>query len=239
MIFVNEDQACNNGVYVIECVINNKKYVGSTFRKDEKGFKKRFNSYTKHPTTYYNKKLANAFKKYGYTNFIFKVIEIVNTSITDCRKKEEYYIAYYNSINNGYNIKAQAIGGNGGANKGKKYPTPSKELIKKRGDGVSKAMKGKKKSPEHRLAISLARLQPNYWGKKYAFLKNILTNEILMFRSRMDAAHAFNCGVSQVRSLLSGRSKILSKTFVKCTDEEIKVFLSQNCDSLELSKIRY
>ena len=239
MIFINEEQSCNNGVYVIECIINNKKYVGSTFRKDQKGFKKRFDSYTKHVTTYYNKKLRSAFKKYGQENFIFKVIEVVNTSIFDCRKKEEYYIAYYDSINSGYNIKAHGTGGNGGANKGKKYPTPSEELIRKRGDGVSKAMRGKKKSPEHCLAISLARIQPDYWGKKYSFFKNILTNKILMFRSRTDAANAFGCCVAQIWSLLTGKSKILGNTFVKCTDEEIKVFLSQNCNSLKLSEMRY
>lgn len=182
MKFINENQSKNNGVYAIENIINNKKYIGTTFRKDQNGFKIRFKCYSKHSSTYYNKKLTSAIKKYGIHNFIFKIVEIVNTSIVDCRLKEEYYIALYDTVNVGYNIKVQGTGGNGGANKGKKYPKPTRETILRRANACSNSKKGIKFSEAHKLAIKQSRLVDDYWGKKYVFLKNIITKEITMFR---------------------------------------------------------
>lgn len=239
MIFINEEQRFNNGVYVIENVINNKKYVGSTFTKDQKGFKKRFDSYTKQVNSYYNKKLTNALKKYGRENFIFRIVEIVNTSLIECRSREEYYIEFFDTVNSGYNMKVQGVGGNGGANKGKKYPKPSKEVVLRRAIGCSKAKKGMKFSESHKLAIKNARLIPDYWGKKYVFIKNIHTNDVLMFRSRTEAGQTLNRCMTQIWSLLNGKSKLLCDTFVKCTDEEIREFLAENYDLLDFSKIRY
>lgn len=239
MIFINEEQKFNNGVYIIENVINNKKYVGSTFTKDQKGFKKRFDSYTKHATTYYNKKLTKAFEKYGQESFIFKIVEVVNTSIVECRAREEYYITLFDTIDAGYNIKALGTGGNGGANKGKKYPKPSTEVVLRRAMGCSKTKKGMKFSESHKLAIKNARLIPDYWGKKYVFIKNIHTNKVLMFRSRTEASQVLNRSITQIWSLLNEKSKLLGNTFVKCTEEEIRKFLVENHNSLDILKIRY
>jgi len=47
-----------------------------------------------------SKILYNAFKKYGVKNFTFEVIDYGK----NYNELEKYYIEYYNSINNGYNI---------------------------------------------------------------------------------------------------------------------------------------
>ena len=135
---------------------------------------------------------------------------------------------HFDTIKKGYNIKAQAVGGNGGANLGKKYPQPSKETIKLRGEGVSRVMKGKKKSPEHCLAISQARNGPDYWGNRQVFLKNKHTQKIISFNSRINASKYVKCSIDSLWRLLTGKTPVLLKTYVKCTDEEIKTWKQKN-----------
>jgi group I intron endonuclease len=214
MQFINENYRYNNGVYQIKNLLNNKIYIGSTFRKCGKGFWVRYNQYVKHKQTYFNKKLLNAINKYGLENFIFEVLEVVNTSVKDCRIKEEFYIKKFNAIKNGYNIKLQGTGGNGGANLGKRYPRPSKELIKRRGIGVSKAMKGIKKSLEHCLAISKAKkgCKPSHSLKVKLF--DTQTGNILQFNSATEASRALGCTIDPVCSLMNNKSKILLKRYV-------------------------
>lgn len=214
MQFINENYRYNNGVYQIKNLLNKKIYIGSTFRKCGKGFWIRFNQYTKSKNTYYNKKLTNAFNKYGMQNFAFEVLEVINTNINDCRKKEEFYIQKFNTIKNGYNIKLQGTGGNGGANLGKKYPKPSKALVRRRGKGVSKAMKGVKKSPEHCLAISKAKkgCKPSHSLK--IELLDTLTGNILQFNSATEASEALGCTIQPICCLVNKQSKILLKRYI-------------------------
>ena len=213
MQFINENYRYNNGVYQIKNLLSNKVYIGSTFRKCGKGFWVRFNQYAKHKHTYYNKKLTNAFNKYGVQNFVFEVLEVINTSVNDCRKREEFYIQKFNTIKNGYNIKLQGTGGNGGANLGKKYPKPSKALVKRRGEGVSKAMKGVKKSPEHCLAISKAKkgCKPSHSLK--IKLLDTVTGNILYYNSATEASKALGCTIDPICSLVKNKSKILLKRY--------------------------
>jgi len=213
MQFINENYRHNNGVYQIKNLLNNKIYIGSTFRKCGKGLWVRFNQYAKHKHTYYNKKLTNAFNKYGVQNFVFEVLEVINTSINDCRKREEFYIQKLNTIKNGYNIKLQGTGGNGGANLGKKYPKPSKALVKRRASAISKARKGCTLAPEHCLAISKAKkgCKPSHSLKVELF--DTLSNKPISFNSATEASNNLNCSIQQVCSLVKGQSKLLLKRY--------------------------
>lgn len=211
----------HNGVYILENKINGKVYVGSAFWKNGGGLKRRYIQYANFKHTYFNKKLASAFNKYGKVNFIFKVVEIVDNDESACRKIEEEYIVKYNSINNGYNVKLQGVGGNGGANLGKKYPKPSKELIARRSAGISRAMKGKKKSLEHCIALSKAKSGINSKMNKPVYLTNIKTGEVIYFYSQIEAAKQLNCCIAQIWCLQTGRSKILQKIYKKTTPEEV------------------
>lgn len=57
----------------------------------------------------YNQVIHQAIRKYGIENFSFSVLEYCNREELDA--KEKYYIQFYQSIENGYNV---ALGGEGG-----------------------------------------------------------------------------------------------------------------------------
>lgn len=86
-------------IYKITNLINNKVYIGQTKQKFDKRIYQHKYSMKKHRTY-----LAKAFRKYGFENFLFEILEKCQKDILD--QKEEYYIAVYNSSdeNFGYNL---------------------------------------------------------------------------------------------------------------------------------------
>lgn len=94
-------------VYEIVNLKNNKKYIGIT-----NNVKRRFSRhlsalrYNKHV----NAKLQRAFNKYGELAFKFNIIEKTLCSSEELANKETYYIKYFDSFNNGYNL---SYGGEG------------------------------------------------------------------------------------------------------------------------------
>lgn len=89
-------QVC--GIYKIENLINAKKYIGQSidierrFREHKKPYK-RIN-----PT----KELYIAFNEFGIENFSFEIIEECSQELLN--EREKYWIEYYDSLNNGYNM---------------------------------------------------------------------------------------------------------------------------------------
>lgn len=84
-------------IYKITNIVNNKKYIGQT-----KDYKKRF---SQHKTSlrknkHCNPHLQKAWNKYGEKSFVFEVIEYTE----DYNDREQYWIKYYKSDINGYNI---------------------------------------------------------------------------------------------------------------------------------------
>lgn len=100
-------------IYFIINKINNKRYVGQTTnysrRRSEHFLKLKEN---RHP----NIKLQNAWNKYGENNFVTEKITYENLTKEELDEAEKYYIQYYNSKNNGYNM---TLGGTGGDTKSK------------------------------------------------------------------------------------------------------------------------
>lgn len=94
-----------SGIYVIENITNNKKYVGSAknFRKRWYVHKSALN-HNNHDNSY----LQKAWNKYGANNFKFIIIEEVLPE--NLIEKEQYYINYYDACNknNGYNLSPTA-----------------------------------------------------------------------------------------------------------------------------------
>lgn len=84
-------------VYMHKNKINNKVYIGITFRKPEDRWQKGWG---------YHKQLKffNAILKYGWDNFEHIILEEQIENEEEALKKETYYIKKYNSIQNGYNI---------------------------------------------------------------------------------------------------------------------------------------
>ena len=157
-------------IYEIKNIINQHRYIGQTKnfytrkRKHMNDLKK-----NKHKNDY----LQNAWNKYGEKNFEFNIIEICD--ILDLDEKEIYWINYFNSFHNGYNL---CEGGNGQicrelseyskskiskANKGKfagnKSPRYNQKLSKEERENLSKKMKEKKwineKNPNSKKVIEL------------------------------------------------------------------------------------
>lgn len=97
--------------------INGKCYIGKTCCDPEKRWKLG-SGYRRHIKFY------NAILKYGWDNFTHEILE---TNLTDeeAKKREIYYIQFYDSFKNGYNA---TLGGDGGV--GHSY-TPTEETRQK------------------------------------------------------------------------------------------------------------
>ena len=101
------------GIYKITNTLNNKSYISKSSMIEER--------WEYHKKNYENPKewdktLYQAFRKYGLENFTFEVIEEMPALIYDklANNREEYWIIYYNSLEEGYN---ETSGGDGGYNK--------------------------------------------------------------------------------------------------------------------------
>ena len=87
------------GIYKITNKINNHCYIGQSVNIEHR-FQEHKKPYNwKREST---KALYQAFQKYGLNNFTFEIIEECNEKQLD--EKEQYWIQYYNSYKNGYNM---------------------------------------------------------------------------------------------------------------------------------------
>ena len=100
-------------IYFIINKITGERYVGQTTN-----FVRRKNEHLSQlkDKTHINKKLQNAWDKYGENNFIVEKIQYDNISKEELNNEEIKYIKQYDSYNNGYNL---TIGGDGGNTRSK------------------------------------------------------------------------------------------------------------------------
>lgn len=136
-------------IYCATNLLNSKKYVGQTVQVMEKRKRQHLGDAKKG----FKNPFYNAIRKYGEENFTWEILCTAD-DIEELNAREEYFIAAYGTLaykGKGYNLMA------GGGNK--RHSGTSKQRI-------SKALKGKKRSPEHCTKISEAR-KGKYTGEKH------------------------------------------------------------------------
>lgn len=116
-------------IYCYHCIPTGKKYIGQTLYEERRKRDHLNQSYI------FDRKFYRAVKKYGWNNFIYGIIETVDDKQLDDR--EMYFIDFYDTYKNGYNM---TIGG--GGRRGYNLSEETKQKI-------SNSNKGKKFSEKH------------------------------------------------------------------------------------------
>ena len=86
-------------IYKITNIQNNKVYIGQTIRPVEQRFHRHINDAL---NNILDTHFARAIRKYGKESFIIEVIDTANSQ-EELNQKEQYWIRFYNSVNEGYN----------------------------------------------------------------------------------------------------------------------------------------
>lgn len=155
----DELRTCKNIVYMIVNKINKKAYIGITSQT----FKKRYNEgFSNH----HNIHFRNAVKKYGVKNFDVVLLEKEVEDYEQLKKLETKHIKKYKTSDKRYGYN-QTLGGDGVL--GLKRSDESKKKM-------SKKMKGKIRSKEHRENLSKSKMGVNTLA--------VMTEEQLKERSR-------------------------------------------------------
>ena len=152
-------------IYKISNSINNKVYIGQTIRPIEERFKRHINDAT---NCILDTHFARAIRKYGKENFYIEEIDVASNQ-EELNLKEQYWIGYYDSIQNGYN-ETDALYKCGG-NTYKSKTEEEMQLISKK--------------------ISLTKLKGNNPNSKGVKCRNIDTKEELFFDSVTDCKDYF------------------------------------------------
>ncbi len=144
------------GIYRILNTITGKCYIGSSIN-----IKSRWGGHRASLKSGLSKniKLLRAWNKYGESAFDFSVIEIVIGDKEELYKKEQFWMDFYNSVENGYNI-CKAAGSVAGITRSKE--TRHKMSVAKIGkrptdetrEKISKTKTGRKHSEETKLKMS-------------------------------------------------------------------------------------
>jgi group I intron endonuclease len=155
------------GIYKIECMPTNKKYIGSA-----KNAKNRFrlHKYKLRNGKHGNPHLQNAWRKYGSLKFDFKII-------FDCPNKnllfwEKYWIKKHEALKNGFNIndptRPNVLSGKEhpfyGVT-GEDHPAYGRKHTEEEIKRMSESLEGRELSKEHRENISEAMKGKEPWNK--------------------------------------------------------------------------
>lgn len=215
----------NGIVYRIFCTVNGKSYIGQTWKKLETRWKQ------------HNRlescciKLRNALIKYGKDRFVIATLTSGLRTQEDMNTAEKYWISYFNSIEDGYNIRE---GGRGGrlsedtreklrkASTGRKHSKEARAKISKARLGsiaseetkeiLSKAHLGHTVSEETKEKMSKAHL-----GQKK---KRIIDQNGIVYEGVSDAAKALGIKSCNISKTLHGRMKTCRGYVFKFVEQE-------------------
>jgi group I intron endonuclease len=146
-------------IYKVTNIVNGKMYIGQTVYDLKKRKGQHLYSVKSYKDNFY---FHRAIRKYGPDNFKWKIIhECDNINFLD--RFEIFYIGYYDTYNNGYNL---TLGGGGSV--GGKVSAETRHKLSIANSGKNNPMYGKKRSVEFKKKMSEAKKgkkNPNY-GKE-------------------------------------------------------------------------
>lgn len=183
-------------IYKITNIQNKKVYIGQTICPIEQRFRRHINDAL---NNILDTHFARAIRKYGKENFVIELIDTAQTQ-DELNKKEQYWIQYYNSVEDGYN-ETDAIskcGGNTYQSKTEKEMKVIKEKIRQTKIGSKNPMARKIKRT------------------------NIITNEIDIFDTIISCAKA--CGIQ------NGKTSITTRLNGQITSPYKKTWIFEYCD---------
>ena len=164
-------------IYKITNIQSQKVYIGQTIRPIEQRFHRHINDAM---NNILDTHFTRAIRKYGKDNFIIEEIDSAKTQ-NELNKKEQYWIQYYNSVNDGYN-ETDAINKCGGNT----YLSKTEEEMEVIKDKIRQTKIGAKNP----MAQKVKRI-------------NIQTNEIDIFDTVISCAKA--CGIKNGKTSITTR----------------------------------
>ena len=203
-------------IYKITNLINNKVYIGQTIRTLQQRFNRHINDAMNNNL---NTHFARAIRKYGPENFAIEIIDTA-TSQDELTQKEQYWIGYYNSINEGYNETDSQFkcGGN-------TYQSKSEEELKAISKKLSESKTGVLNPNARKIKCknintkeeyhfdTLAECQRFFNESNHQFVsrrclhkvKDLQTNEEKTFNSYADAERYFNVPLTSFRKCAAAK----------------------------------
>ena len=164
-------------IYKITNIQNNKVYIGQTIRPIEQRFRRHINDALNNVLDTH---FARAIRKYGKNSFTIEQIDTASNQ-EELNKKEQYWIHYYNSVNEGYN-ETDAISKCGGNT----YQSKTKEEM----EVIKEKIRQTKIGSKNPMAKKIKRT-------------NIQTGEIDIFDTIISCAKA--CGITNGKTSISTR----------------------------------
>ena len=197
------------GIYKITNLINQKVYIGQSINIQQRWEEHKY--YSSNEKTL----LQKAFKKYGIDNFNFEVIE--ECDIKDLDDKEIYWIKYYDSFKNGYNLTEG----------GKTHRSLDYDLILETYLKVGSITQTSNSLNIHRDSVRRALEYFNIdYNKDSSLPQSVVMidpytlKELQTFISIKDASNFLNISDTTIRKHLSGQLETAGGYFWKKADEE-------------------
>ena len=164
-------------VYKITNKINGKVYIGQTIRPVEYRFNRHMNDAL---NNILDTHFARAIRKYGKDSFIIEEIDNAQTQ-DELNQKEQYWIRYYNSVEDGYN-ETDAVSKCGGNT----YQSKTEEEMEVIKEKIRQAKLGAKNPMARKIKRT-----------------NIITNEVDIFDTVISCAKA--CGIQNGKTSITTR----------------------------------
>lgn len=200
-------------IYLVTNKINGRMYIGQTVKSLRRRSLQHINDAINKRNNMY---LCRALRKYSPDNFDWEIIHDGITNIDDLNKLEIFYIGYYNTFENGYNLN---IGGNG--NSGWHHLEESKKRIGDSHRGEKSVNYGVPLSEKAKENLSI-KLKGKYAGKNnpmYGKQGKESANKIAViinnqhFDTRKEAAEFLGVNPATIRNRILHKTKWLDYSY--------------------------